>query len=396
VLKAGTTSVLQAATREDEAIARRAERATKSLQLSERLDCYWKLAKGKLTVWVTLSALPGYLLAVPGAIDPCLMACLATGTMLTSGSAQAMNQIYEVDRDRRMGRTAGRPLPSGKMSIAEASAFALATSSTGLGILAVGCTPSAAVVAGATIVTYVGAYTPMKVVSPYNTHIGAISGSLPTLLGFYAALGVGLATSPWGAHALWLFSMQTLWQMPHFYALAWIYRSDYLKGGYNMFPLKDSTGLKTAAMSKPYLVAMCAMPWAASAMGLASWMLPIGAAVPSAIWWISLKKFEQNPSVSTCRRFFLGSLSYLLAVLVLFTAYARAEQPQLELKSADADSNEECQHASSASDSLTLEPAWRARFCAYFAEFCPHEEVQKYVFGTLSSSCPFSSPKGSA
>merc|ERR1719272_623590 len=162
------------------------------------------------------------------------------------------------------------------------------------------------------------------------------------MLGFCAALGTGILTSPWGGHCLWLFSMQTLWQMPHFYALAWIYRSDYLKGGYNMFPLTDTTGHKTAAMSKPYLVAMCAMPWAASALGLASWMLPIGAAVPSALWWRSLRKFEQNPNQATCRSFFLGSLSYLLATLALFTVYARAEQPADALaKSTDADEGQE-------------------------------------------------------
>merc|ERR1719375_323328 len=107
-----------------------------------------------------------------------------------------------------------------------------------------------------------------------------------------------------------------------------------------MFPLSDSTGHATAAMSKPYLMAMCAMPWAASAMGLASWMLPIGAAVPSALWWRSLRKFEQKPSAYTCRRFFLGSLTYLLATLTLFTAYARAEQPVKVLTESEAEEQE--------------------------------------------------------
>merc|ERR1740117_2824791 len=104
--------------------------------------------------------------------------------------------------------------------------------------------------------TYAGLYTPMKVLTPYNTHMGAISGSLPTLMGFTAVCGgAGLVASPWAAHAAWIFAMQTLWQMPHFYALAWLHRADYIKGGYNMFPLTDDTGLATAAMSKNYLVA---------------------------------------------------------------------------------------------------------------------------------------------
>jgi len=358
--------------------------------LASRPPLYWKLAKGKLTVWVAISALPGYLLAVPGAIDPCVFAALGVGTLLTSASAQSMNQIYEIPRDALMARTAARPLPSGRISTTEAAGFALATSSLGLGILTFGANPATAAIAGMTIVTYVCAYTPMKVLTPYNTHVGAISGSLPTLLGFYAALGTSLVTSPWGGHALWLFTMQTLWQMPHFYALAWIFRADYLKGGYNMFPLTDVTGLKTAAMSRPYLVAMCAMPWAASALGLASWMLPIGAAIPSALWWQSLRRFEQNPSIPTCRRFFLGSLTYLLATLALFTVYARAEQPIDPLaKSTDADEGQE-------TASRTLEPAWRLRISKMFSELCPHETIQTYVLGALKFSCPFGGTKGSA
>merc|ERR1740129_478606 len=96
-----------------------------------------------------------------------------------------------------------------------------------------------------------------------------------------------------------------------------------MRGGYDMFPLSDKTGLATAAMSKPYLAALCAMPCAASAAGIASWMLPVGAAVPSLLWWRTLKQFEAKPNVATCRRFFLGSLTYLLATLGLFTASAR-------------------------------------------------------------------------
>lgn len=349
---------------------------------------YWRLAKGKLTVWVTLSALPGYLLAVPAAVDPIVFTALAAGTMMTSSSAQAMNQMMEVDRDARMSRTAQRPLPSGRLTQSEARAFAIASGTLGLGVLSIGATPTAAAVAGMTMLTYVGAYTPMKVLSPYNTHVGAISGSLPTTIGFAAALGSGLFASPWAGHAAWLFAMQTLWQMPHFYALAWLHRADYIKGGYCMFPLTDKTGHATAAMSKPYLVAMCAMPWVASSLGLASWMLPVGAAVPSAIWWRSLRQFEQKPSPATCRRFFLGSLSYLLATLALFTGYARAERPMLESASASDDAG--TRNEAGPSHSSHLEPAWRASICARFSELCPHEQIRHFLLGVQRNSCPFS------
>ncbi|CAJ1397688.1 unnamed protein product [Effrenium voratum] len=342
------------------------------------MKLYWKLAKGKLTLWVSLSAMPGYFLALPGAVEPCLAAALFAGTFLTSSSAQTMNQMIEVKRDAVMKRTALRPLPSGQLSRSEAARFAAGSGLLGLGILAVGTTPATAAVAATTMVTYAAIYTPMKVRSPYNTHIGAISGSLPTLMGFTAALGTGLAVSPWLPNAMWIFALQSLWQMPHFYALAWLHRADYIQGGYNMFPLTDTTGAETAAMSKPYLAALCALPWAMSACGAASWMLPVGAALPSAVWCHTLRVFERSPSAASCRRFFLGSLSYLISLLALFTACARGEQEATQ--SQNEDSRE------------ILEPAWRAKMREHLLDACPHELVSRELLRTAKQTggCPIS------
>ncbi|CAE7652485.1 COX10 [Symbiodinium pilosum] len=344
---------------------------------------YWKLAKGKLTLWVSLSALPGYFLALPGTIEPSIAAALFVGTFLTSSSAQTMNQMIEVDRDARMKRTAMRPLPSGQLSSEEAARFAAGAGAVGLGMLGVGTTGPTAAVAAATMVTYAALYTPLKVRSPYNTHVGAISGSLPTLMGFTAALGTGLCVSPWLPHAAWLFGMQTLWQMPHFYSLAWLHRSDYLQGGYKMFPLSDTTGAETAAMSKPYLVALCILPWAMSASGAASWMLPVGAALPSFFWWHTLKDFERRPSATTCRRFFLGSLSYLISMLALFTACARASE---DSSVADKAQDENVDHV----ERTFLEPAWRAHMRSYLLSACPHEQVCRDLLHTCGQTggCP--------
>lgn len=347
-----------------------AETKEKSRKLA---GLFWKLSKGKLTVWVSISAMPGYLLAAPAALDPFVFTSLACGTFLTSASAQTMNQLIEVDKDAKMHRTAMRPLPTGQLSRNEGLGFAAATGAGGLALLSAGATPATAAVAGATMAIYAAMYTPMKVMSPYNTHVGAVSGALPTVMGFTAALGTGLVASPWAAHAAWLFGMQVLWQMPHFYALAWIHKADYLRGGYTMFPLHDETGLATAKMSKPYLVALCAMPVAASAAGLASWMLPVGCLLPSALWWRTLKNFEAKPSVPTCRKFFLGSLSYLLATLALFTAYARTD----------------AQEATETESAVHAEPLWRTRISTFFGELCPHERVRGELFGMLGNSCPF-------
>lgn len=355
--------------------------------MASRAKLYWALSKGKLTVWVALSALPGYFLALPGAVDPVILVALASGTFLTSASAQALNQLYEVDRDARMGRTAHRPLPSGQMSMLHGSCFAAGSGAVGLTILTLGATPTTAMVAAATMATYAGLYTPLKVISPYNTHVGAISGSLPTLLGFTAALGSGLAASPWAPHAACLFAMQTLWQMPHFYALAWLHRADYIRGGYNMFPITDKTGLATAAMSKPYLVALCALPWTMSACGLASWMLPVGALLPSALWWRSLTAFEQKPNQASCRRFFLGSLSYLISMLALITAFARAELKPLSASVTEEEESDESEPVAPAR--VVLEPMWRSRMHDLLLDACPHEQLRHVLFGAHKTSCPF-------
>ncbi|CAE7772746.1 COX10 [Symbiodinium sp. CCMP2456] len=342
---------------------------------------YWKLAKGKLTLWVSLSAMPGYFLALPGTIEPSIAAALFVGTFLTSSSAQTMNQMIEVHRDARMKRTAMRPLPSGQLSSHEAARFAAAAGALGLVTLGIGTTSCTAAVAATTMATYAALYTPLKVRSPYNTHVGAISGSLPTLMGFTAALGTGLCVSPWLPHAAWLFGMQTLWQMPHFYSLAWLHRSDYIQGGYKMFPLSDESGMETAAMSKPYLAALCVLPWAMSASGAASWMLPVGAALPSFFWWHTLKDFERRPSASTCRRFFLGSLSYLISMLVLFTAFSRASE--------SSDTTDDVQGAAN-KDRGVLEPSWRAYMRSCLLGACPHEQVCRDLLHTCAQTggCP--------
>jgi len=320
--------------------------------------------------------MPGYLLAAP-VLDLGALSAITCGTFLTSAAAQTMNQVAEKDRDILMHRTRNRPLPSGRMSIAEAQTFAALSGVSGFAILSLGCEPLAAVIAGATMGTYLAAYTPMKTRSPYNTHVGAISGSLPTLIGFAGALGTGLVASPWAMHAAWLFTMQTLWQIPHFYALAWLHKADYIRGGYDMFPLTDETGEATARMSQPYLVVLCALPCSAAALGITTWMFPVGTLVPNLAWCYSLHQFGKKPSKSTCRRFFLFSLTYLLAILGLFTMYAVGIPPAHALK--DDEEGEEKQPTK-------IQPPWRDSVKKTCAELCPHEKL-KFTFA--QEYCPW-------
>ncbi|EEQ98911.1 conserved hypothetical protein [Perkinsus marinus ATCC 50983] len=244
---------------------------------------YWKLSKGGLSVYAALSALPGYLVScglLTGAIGSVVLNSTGVfmGTLLCAASSQAVNQIMEKERDGNMTRTKSRPLPTGRITTFEAGVFAALTCGVGNGILysVGGAVP--VIVALSTAALYTMVYTPMKTKSPYNTHIGSIAGSLPVLIGFSVA-GVPLFAdfAPW-----MLFMLQTLWQFPHFYALAWLYRSDYSAAGYKMFPLDDDTGRKTAAMCWPYMVGLAVLPVVASGLGVTSWMFAFSAMVVTA------------------------------------------------------------------------------------------------------------------
>lgn len=284
---------------------------------------YWKLSKGHLSVWVALSAIPGYLVA--GTFSGGVATCVLTGTALASASSQALNQTMEARRDAVMARTKNRPIPSGRITPAQAKRFALMSGLTGAGLLTIGAGGSLApaTIALSTIWLYVNVYTPMKTKSCYNTHVGAVAGSLPVLIGFACAQGfpVFLSPEPWV-----LLGLQTIWQFPHFYPLAWLYKEDYTKGGYTMFPLSDMSGLETAKMCAPYMVALGVLPFVASAAGATSWMFPISGSVVNALWTRQWWNFYANPSKASARKYFLGSLSYLVAMLSLYVVHVNEKE----------------------------------------------------------------------
>ncbi|CAD7955119.1 unnamed protein product [Amoebophrya sp. A120] len=299
----------------------------------------YELSKGKLTVWVCLSALPGYFLAaLPGELTVLNLASLFVGTALCSTASQTANQILEIDLDKKMNRTKNRVLVRNAISVPEAQLLTVASLSAGCGILALQHGPLASLVAASTFASYAFVYTPMKQLSPYNTHVGAIAGALPTCIGFAAAAGGTTAAAaaattaaattlpalvlanPWLPHCLYLFGFQTLWQMPHFYALAWLYREDYLKAEkFKMFCINDETGKETAAkFIQPWLVSIFAYPMLGYYLDLVPAMFVLSTTGSTAVWLRSFRTFRSNPSKKTCRSFFKMSLLHLLTVLLFF------------------------------------------------------------------------------
>jgi protoheme IX farnesyltransferase len=318
----------------------------------------WKLSKGYLSVWVALSALPGYLVsAVP--FSGSVAAGVFAGTALASAASQALNQIAEKAQDERMNRTKNRPLPSGRMSVETAQKLASVWGLSGLGLLTVsaGGSFAPAAIAFSTIMLYVRVYTPLKTLSCYNTHVGAVAGSLPVMIGFAAAGGfpILLSPEPWV-----LLAMQTLWQFPHFYPLAWIHKKDYSAGGYKMFPLEDETGEKTAKMCFPYMLALTALPFASSALGATSWMFPISGTVVNVVWGKQWYDFYKNPTKMTAKKYFLGSLVYLISAMGLYVVHLKDVEGK---------------------------PCWRDRLKTRMASLCVHER-EANDSSIPSSLCP--------
>ncbi len=208
--------------------------------------------KPRITKLVTVTAAVGFGMAAlarpwtTGELVIIAAGCLA-GTALSSGGANALNQWMERVRDGRMPRTAIRPLPQARLTPFQAFVAGAAMCFTGVAVLWLLCGAVAALVSAATIVIYLAVYTPLKPLTPLSTLVGAVPGALPPLIGWAAAnpeAGIGVLADP-GAWALFL--IMFVWQIPHFLAIAWMYRDDYRLGGYRVLPINDEDGSYTAA-----------------------------------------------------------------------------------------------------------------------------------------------------
>ncbi len=199
-----------------------------------KLSDYLQLVKFKLSALVIITVGLGYLLALRNHWSVVLshFALTLLGTFLVAGAANAFNQILERDVDALMNRTRNRPLPSGRMSLLEGFIAALLMAFSGLTILVLVANWKAAAMAAAALTIYVFAYTPLKRRSEFCTIVGAISGAIPPMIGWVAV------RNEVGLEALVLFAIQFLWQFPHFWAIAWLYRNDYQLAGFQILPMR--------------------------------------------------------------------------------------------------------------------------------------------------------------
>ncbi len=262
-----------------------------------------ELTKPRITLLIVLTALLGFVLA-GGTFGITAMALLA-GTALVSSGSSALNQVVERQSDAAMRRTENRPLPSGRLRPAEALFWSLLLSVGGLLLLALSVNLLTAALAGLTMVTYGFVYTPMKKASSLATVVGAIPGALPPVGGWAAATGT--LSSP----ALVLFAIVFLWQMPHFLAIACLYRDDYRRGGMPMLPVVDTEGRFTALQVIIYNAALLPVSLLPSALGMAGGSYLAGAVLLGLGLNAAGFLFARQRTQEAARRLLLASVIYL-------------------------------------------------------------------------------------
>ena len=277
---------------------------------------YIALTKPRLNVLVVATSAAGYYLGASStaALNVPVMAAAVAGTALVAGGAAALNQVYERDTDALMRRTRTRPLPDGRLTAADARVFGLVLSATGLTLLGALTNLLATALALATLLVYLTVYTPMKRRSPMATLVGAVPGALPPLIGWVASHGQLSVTG--GA----LFLIVFLWQIPHFMAIAWLYRDDYGKAGFPMLPVIEPDGRRTGRQAVAYAVALVPASLIPTFAGLSGFAYAgVALVLGAALLWLAIR-FSATRSERSARSLFLGSIAYLPLIWVVMMA----------------------------------------------------------------------------
>ena len=281
---------------------------------SSRMSDYLQLTKPRLNLLVVFTTGAGYWLGVAGHVDPRVLFHAVVGTALVAGGSAVFNQLYEQDVDALMSRTRLRPLPDGRLTARGAFAFGMLLNAVGLAQLAFGVNLLSAVVAFATLVTYVVWYTPMKRRSSLATVVGAIPGALPPVIGWAAA------TNTLSREAWLLFAIVFLWQMPHFLSLAWLFREEYERAGFPVLPVVEPSGRSTARQTVMYTAALLPVSLAPALIGLAGPLYFAVSLVLGVAFLVLALRFARDLHRRTARQLFLGSLVYLPLIWLFMIA----------------------------------------------------------------------------
>ena len=283
-----------------------------SAPIPSKAAAYLELTKPGITRLVLVTTAAGFYLAGGASASLLLFLNALFATALVASGTNALNQWFERDADRYMRRTARRPLPSGRLSSREAVVFAWGISLAGLVYFALFVNMLTAFVVGFTLGTYVFIYTPLKRKTWISTLVGAVPGALPIVAG-WTATGKPLTASAWA-----LFAIMFVWQLPHFFALAWIYREDYRKAGFQMLTVVDSTGARAAWQSLFYAAVLIPIRLLPTVFGLTGQIYLAGALVLGVAFLLpTVLMLTRGPNEKFAWRTFVASIAYLPLLLIL-------------------------------------------------------------------------------
>jgi len=269
------------------------------------------LVKARLTFLVLLTTLAGFYAGAEGATDWILLAHALLGTALVACGASALNQWWEREYDARMPRTETRPLPAHEITPGAVLLAGGLLSISGLVYLAVLVNLLTSLLGAVTLLSYLLVYTPLKRVTTLNTSIGAIPGALPPLMGWAAARD-GVSREGWA-----LFAILFFWQLPHFLAIAWLYREEYAKAGFVMLPVRDPDGVRTGRQAVSHTFGLIPVSLCPALFGVAGVVYFFGALLLGmAFLWCAIQ-FSRELTRARARQLFFASIIYLPLLLGL-------------------------------------------------------------------------------
>ena len=269
------------------------------------------LVKARLTALVVLTTLVGFYAGSPVQVDFFTMVHAVLGTALVACGAAALNQLLEREYDARMRRTENRPLPSGRMTPDGVLVFGSVCAVAGLAYLAFAVNYLTSFLGAITLASYVFIYTPLKQKTTLNTVIGAIPGAIPPLMGWTAARGE-VNIGGWA-----LFAILFLWQLPHFMAIAWLYREDYARGGFAMLPVLDKEGRRTGSVAISYALGLIPVSLCPALFGISGIIYFMGALALGLGFLYCAIQFARSMTEAKARQLFFASIVYLPVLLGL-------------------------------------------------------------------------------
>jgi protoheme IX farnesyltransferase len=269
------------------------------------------LVKARLTTLVLLTTAVGFYVGEIGAINWFLFFNTLAATGLVAMGASALNQLLEREYDAKMRRTQDRPLPSGRLQPTTVAISGGVSSVAGLVYLALAVNLLTSVLGAVTLVSYLFIYTPLKRVTWLNTAIGAIPGALPPLMGWTAARGE-LSGEGWA-----LFAILAFWQLPHFFAIAWMYRDEYAKAGFVMLPNVDADGKRTGQQTVSHTFALLITSICPFVFKMSGMIYLVGAIILGAGFLFCAIQFSRQLTLARARQLFLASIIYLPLLLAL-------------------------------------------------------------------------------